>query len=233
MVAASARRSTGIRLVRATVPLPTGTAWAAIAAASRLRARRARARSGGSAAPPPRSARRTGFLRGAAFAAGLELAGVRRVCALDLELGADAIDVLGGREHPAREHLRPRLSFTVQLAPAAFTRRVSPASPGGSSSQPSGDAQDLAFRRAHGARLGPGGDFTALLAHGAEIAAPDESSNPSLRRRAREPERGNVDGSSPPSRPMKEGAAPRAARMRRGPAAGGAGARTNRCAFNR
>src|SRR6218665_126695 len=43
-----------------------------------------------------------------------------------------------GAHTPWENTLRPFFSTTVQLGPAAFTRRVSPASPGGSSAQPAG-----------------------------------------------------------------------------------------------
>ena len=43
-----------------------------------------------------------------------------------------------GAHSPRENALRPRFSITAHDGPAAFTRRVSPASPGGKHAQPGG-----------------------------------------------------------------------------------------------
>src|SRR5690606_9463098 len=61
-----------------------------------------------------------------------------------------------GAHTPREKTLRPFFSCTTQCSPAAFTRRVSAASPGGSSAQPSGtvSTSPLAARTVPGE--GPG-----------------------------------------------------------------------------
>jgi hypothetical protein len=54
---------------------------------------------------------------------------------LCFEFGTDAAD---GAHTPREKTLRPFLSWTTQCSPAAFTRRVRRASPGGSRIQPGG-----------------------------------------------------------------------------------------------
>ena len=64
--------------------------------------------------------------------------------------------VADAAQMPLENILRPTFSWTTQWSPAAFTRRVSPASPGGRRTQPSGTVRILpsAARTVFG--VGPG-----------------------------------------------------------------------------
>ena len=51
--------------------------------------------------------------------------------------------VAAGAHNPFENSLRPFFSTTAQDGPAAFTRRVSPASPGGKHAHPAGGVSNL------------------------------------------------------------------------------------------
>jgi hypothetical protein len=65
---------------------------------------------------------------------------------------------------PRENTFRPRLSATAQWSPASFTRRVRAASPGGSSTQPSGTVRTFPSADRTVSGVGPGVKVWSLIA---------------------------------------------------------------------
>lgn len=139
MTADSARCWIGIRLVRATVPLPTGAACWVTASARRSAISLwvwSNRRNSSTASRKLSTYSLCVFSRRAALAAWrFAYASVERSCS---SLARSAAMVAVGASTPRENSRRPFFSFTVQVGPAAFTRRVKPASPGGSNDQSAG-----------------------------------------------------------------------------------------------
>jgi hypothetical protein len=139
MTAASARSATGIRFVRATVPLPIGVAWSATAAASASASRACRASNARYASTArlnsPTYATCSRSRRCAPAASRFAYRGVARSASSSARTFSTTAP---GAHTPREKSFRPFFSRTVHVTPAAFTRRVSPASPGGNNTQSAG-----------------------------------------------------------------------------------------------
>jgi hypothetical protein len=71
--------------------------------------------------------------------------------------------VAAGAHTPREKLFRPFFSWTIQWSPAAFTRLVRAASPGGSSAQPSGAVRTVPSAARTVLGVGPGVKVTADL----------------------------------------------------------------------
>ena len=167
MTADSARRSIGMRRVRATVPLPTGVAWAATASANRFATssyRPAKLRN-------TMIAVRKSSTYSDCFCARRFASAARRFAYAFVERStsksAFTLAMRSAGAHTPREKVRrPFFSWTVQLGPLALTRRVTPASPGGNNSQPLGTFKTWPSSVLTNRTFGPGLtilDFVGIL----------------------------------------------------------------------
>ena len=128
-------------MVRATVPLPTGVAWAVTARPIARPGPRAQDETPGTRRQPVETQRRMSTVSrpGAAWLAAAVAHSPPWRVPPQVPTGCVPV-VAAGAQTPRENMRRPCFSCTTQWPPADFTRRVSPASPGGNRAHPAGTA---------------------------------------------------------------------------------------------